>query len=304
MKIRFMFFLLAFSCLITSARASSGDGFLHIAETSLAEEFEELRPELIDRINSTLSNRGLPSVGEEDVRLEDFFPYYMNARFFSPEIENAEDFINLIDAQEYYLWILPLQLGNYHVLEAVSRTHPVRKESRSFFTPEELEKLEAQEGKWGWAWAQYSEGVDNNWKAIALAQAPDADQIFLVNGLATTNSVMAVCVKDGELTDVISLSEAMFQVRESDAAALNSVCEIASQDGMIQLHRGDRFSYRELQQTLGRLVPDKSLIPGGGGGNFHIERPFPLPGVLLWLIPLAAIAAPVVIWQVRRRSRP
>lgn len=50
-------------------------------------------------------------------------------------------------------------------------------------------------------------------------------------------------------------------------------------------------------------MPDKSLIPGGGG-NFHIERPFPFPGALLWLIPLAAIAAPVVIWQVRRRSRP
>ena len=301
MKIKLILIPLIISCLLIPARAA-GDEFLHVTDTPLLAEFEQLKPELAADINRSLLGRDLPSISEEDIHLEELFPYYMDARFFSAQIESAGDFSDLIESQEYYLWMLPLRVENYHILVAIGRHHPVRKEARAVLTEEQVEELEEKAGKWGYMWAQYSDGAENNWKAIAQAQSPDADQIVLVNGLAATNSVMAVCIKDGALTDVISLADVSFQIQEADVSEINSAARIASADGSIELRTGDVFSYKEVQQTLGRLVPDESLFPGSGGA-FCLEKTLTFPHTLLWIMPIAAIAVLLFMFQFKRRSR-
>ena len=305
-KLFCMALLCALLCAV-HARAADG-GLLQVTDTPLRQEFEDLWPTLTADIDRALEGEGLSSIQEEDVDLEAMFPYYRNDRFFSPEIRDAADFQARIGAQEYYLWMLPLSVDGREVLVAVGRTRPVAEAARSVLTEEETAELESREGKWSYMWLRVApEGERGNWKTRALERLPQADAIYLVNGLASTNAVMAVAIENGALTEAVCVSEADFSLEERAAAAFRAADGPAVSGGTVSLRLGDTFRYADLQKTLGRLVPQEgTFLTGSGSGVYQLEggaSSSPLPWVLLAVLLLVAAVA-VVLMRRRPRAAP
>lgn len=297
MKRKIVIILLIASCFLCANSALAVDlNLLQLSDTSLEEEFVNMKSELVADINNSLASREFPLISEDDIDLDRMFPYYMNDNFFSDEINCAEDFLNLVDSQEYYLWMLPLEIENQNVLVAIGRTRPIREETKDILTEDQLDALEAKVGKWGYVWCKYSDvsADETNWSSTALKTMANADQVVLVNGLETTNSVMAVCIKNGILTDAVSMSDVTFQVRRQDVSAINAVTEIASSDGIITLQRGEIFSYQDMQQTLGQLTPDESQLASGGGTQFQLKSTSS-PYLIFIIVTIAFLVAGVIM---------
>ena len=289
---RFLAVVLVCVLCVCSASAWNGE-FLSIEDMEFAAEFDAMIPELVEQINVGARERGLSEITAQDIDLETMYPYYAGGNYFDPEIQNADDFLKLISNQEYYLWILPLEIDGEYIQVAIGRTRPVREGVEDVLTEDELAALEAKVGKWSYKWASYGGIVEKDWKAVAVSENPDADQIVLVNGLESTYSVMAVCVKDGRLTEVISVTDTTIPVDKADTAALMTRSNLhVSEQGEIVLEIGERFTYEELQQTLGRLEPDQGSFLDGGGGSFRLNDREHNTGLLLVLpvILLAIIA--------------
>lgn len=136
------------------------------------------------------------------------------------------------------------------------RKYPISEMAKARYTKEELAEAEAKVGTWVYQWTKVvPEGTD--WKSQMLSYGMDADQITLVSAVPAQEAVMGVCVRDGQLTDVVSLSDAMFEVEGEGVEAFG-----LDDDGVATVQIGDIFSYEQAQDCFGRL----ELKPGAGDG--------------------------------------
>lgn len=272
-------------CFIFIGFVSATDvGSVNSNNETLKQEFEVIMPELLKKVNRCLIDSDLPPV--KSIDFDNAFPYYAGRNYFSEDIRNAEDFLALIEDQGYYLWLVPIEnSGKENLLMAIGKnTHD----------------------EWGFKWLKISP-EPNNWQEIVLAQNPDADQIVMVNGMETTYSVMGVCIKDGELTEVISASEAAIHVEEGGMETMLSAADFdrSNADSTLYLHMGERFTYQEMQDSLGRLESvGGGLFASSGGTTFRVK---PSEGERMMsaaLLPIAviALAGGVRVFLCRRKK--
>lgn len=240
-------YVVAFLCLMLLTGAASASNaetaFSRLQDAPESAEIEALIPTILPELNEIAELSALEPVTADEIHLEDAYPYYTNDNYFAPEIQDAQDFLSRIQSQEHPLWILTIPRGEKTMVAAMGRSYDT--------------------GSWEMSWVKvYPSGTD--WKTAALAQDLDADQIVLVNGLAQTNSVMAVCIQDDALTDVVAVSDAAFSLSPDSVPMLG-----AEQDGSVTISVGDRFPYQALQETLGVLTPtDEGDFTAGGGASF------------------------------------
>lgn len=284
------FIMLFFSILmLTHAAGAVDDGFLHLSQTGLYEEFLERVPEIADTVKGIAGIEGMGKITEADVDLDAAYPYYTKASYFSPDIHGTEDFQALVAEQEYYYWLFPITKNGKTALVAYMRKYPISEMAKARYTKEELAEAEAKVGTWVYQWTKVvPEGTD--WKSQMLSYGMDADQITLVSAVPAQEAVMGVCVRDGQLTDVVSLSDAMFEVEREGVEAFG-----LDDDGVATVQIGDIFSYEQAQDCFGRL----ELKPGAGDGLIGsrpvyqmVSEPQTNGTRWLWIaLPVAVIAA-------------
>ena len=280
------------------------NGFLTVADAGLTGEFTALIPEIVEMVNGFRQERGQPPIGEADIDLDAMYPYYTSRNYFDPEIGSAGEFLRRIEEQEDYIWILPLEIGGENIQVGITRTRPVRDGVEEVLTAEELAALQARVGKWGCTWVSFGKNPAANWKTVAQAAAPDADQIVLVNRLDGVVALFAVCIKDGTFGDVIAVTDSVIPINAEDAAAIAARSSLRVTSQAIDLRCGERFSYAELQDTIGRLEPDPGLlqiVPRSGVGfrlNDRVHNVSALVGIPVLTMAAAAAAA---AWYRRKK---
>lgn len=287
--------LLVFTALLLVQTAgAAGDGFLHLSQTGLYREFSARISEIADAVKGIAQAEGMGAIDESDVDLDKAYPYYTKAAYFSPEIHSAEDFQAMVAEQEYYYWLFPVTKNGKTALVAYMKKYPISEIAKARYTEEELAEAETKVGTWVYQWTMVvPEGTD--WKSRMLSYGMDADQITLVSGLPATEAVMGVCMRDGRLTDVVSLSDAMFEVEGSGVQAFG-----LDGDGVATLRIGDTFSYEQAQACLGRLKMKPPEEPGliGGGPSYEM---MPEDNTIHWA--WLAIPAVVLVLAMVHRKR-
>ena len=299
-----LFAVLLAALLCASPAFAWENGFLTVADAGLTGEFTALIPEIVEMVNGFQQERGHPPVGEADIDLDAMYPYYTGQNYFDPAIDSAGEFLRRIEEQENYTWVLPLAIGGERIRVGVTRTRPVRDGVAAVLTAEELAALQARVGKWSCTWAAFGKEPEADWKAVAQAAAPDADQIVLVNRLDGVVALFAVCIKDGSFGDVIAVTDAVIPVNAADAAAIAARSSLRVTSQAIDLRCGERFSYAELQETIGRLEPDPGLlqiVPRSGVG-FRLNDRLHHVGALIGVPAITmAVAAAAAAWYRRKK---
>lgn len=204
------------------------------------EEYEEigaLLPEIVPELNGILEEEGyLVRITPQDIPLAEGYPIYLNENYFSPEIASPADFLSLVEAQERYVWKLPVDLGGEVMLVGLGKGYPVRK---GIDDPAIVSEIEEKAGKWSLATVEFVTRSDLLPQRVRDAGI-DADQVFFVHGPTGSSLLMAVCLKDGAFQEVLSFADA----------------EISGAHQSFVSKAGEHYSYQGLQASAGALIDE------------------------------------------------
>ncbi len=209
-------------------------------------EIKELLPEIIPELNEVLSEeRYNKRIEIVDILLDEGYPIYINENYFSPDIKTPEDLLSLIDKQDHYVWKIPVDVDSQIMLIGLGKGYAVRDEIRKFASEELIAELDENEGKWNLTTIEFVSKEDLYTHKLQDAKI-NAEQVVFVNGLTGINLQMAICIDNGELKNVLSLSDAEISYHTNER---NSNHVLSFDDGAI-------YSYKALQESLGMIKDD------------------------------------------------
>lgn len=235
---------------------TAGAAYRNVSYLPDMEEYEEIKavlPEMIPEVNEILKEEGYDkTIAAEDISLAEAYPIYLDENYFSPEIDTPEDLLSLIEKQEHYVWKLPVNMGNQTLLLGLGKGYPVRSGTASYVTGETLSELEENVGKWHLTTVEFVPESELYPQKVRNA-GMKAEQVIFVNGLKGSNVQMAICIDNGNLGDVLSLTNAEINDQGNDTLSFGE-----------SVH----YTYHELQESLGMLSDQM----GGGNGVIRAKN--------------------------------
>lgn len=252
-----------------SANALSDDRFVSLPETDEYEEISALIPTIIPELNAILQEEGFAEIDASDINLADAYQFFVDENFFASDVTATDDFLNLIDDQEYYIWYIPIQVSENEIMVVgLGKGHPLREDLVGQVPDALIEEIKSNVGKWSFVSAEFmSVGEDFASKAAGVNNT--ADQIILVNPLTGTSAHMAVYIEDNTISQVMMLSDAEISLSSSDAAAINTLQDDKPQE--LLFSEGEQYTFTQMQNLIGTLAlsEDGSWgINSSGGASF------------------------------------
>lgn len=217
-----IFALLAVVLVLPGTSHAASDGLVRLSETGDYEPIQAEIPDLVPALNGVLQEEGLPAIDEADIDLSKAYPFYPADGFFASEITTAEAFEAQIRAQKDFVWYVPVEVPGRLMIVGMARE---------------------ENGEWGCASVEFCDAGDSLADKVQRAGI-EADRTYLVGALPGSGVVMAVCIRDGALAEVVCLTQAEITVEGMD-----------DESGVqtVTLEENQSWTYPQMQELLAHV---------------------------------------------------